>query len=197
MATSSDPSRQMGPIESIRPDHVNRYLFAAGRLHKYVPRGARVLDAACGCGYGSWILHGAGYAVTGVDLSSEAIAYAEKNYQGPTYLQKSVYDLEGQWDALVSFETLEHLDRPESLLLAVKTKVVLASVPNENQYPFNHENFKDDSSPHLRHYTPEQFDGLLEGAGLRVKDRFCQKTKVPGVIERGTNGIFLIYVSEA
>lgn len=198
MATlAKDQTRQFGPIETIRADHINRYLFAAGYLQKKLPRGARVLDAACGCGYGSWLLHGAGFDVTSVDISEEAIAYAKEQYQGPTYHQKSVYEIDGQWDAIVSFETLEHLDRPEALLARVKAPILIASVPNENLYPFVAENFAGDSSPHLRHYTPDQFSILIESSGRRVVERFCQKTKIPGDVEPGTDGKFIIYVCEA
>lgn len=194
---SADPSRQCGPIEQIREDHVNRYLFAAEYLQKEIPTGSRVLDIACGCGYGSWLLHGAGFVVTSVDISDEAISYAQKHYQGPTYLQKDCYEVEGNWDAVVSFETLEHLARPEVVLRNAKAPLLIASVPNENQYPFSPEAFKDDAYPHLRHYTPEQFREFLLDAGWSVKEKFCQKKKIPGDVEPGSNGIFLIYVCEA
>jgi len=194
MTTSLDPARQYGPIEQISPDHVNRYLFAAGYLQQKLKQGARVLDAACGCGYGSWILHGAGFEVTGVDISGEAISYATKNYQGPKYLQTDCYEIKGEWDAVVTFETLEHLDRPETLLRNQEAQIVIASVPNENQYPFRAESFKGDSYPHLRHYTPDQFSELLENVGRAVTEKLSQKDKIPGYVNPGTDGIFLVYV---
>lgn len=175
-------------VEGIRPDHVARYRFAAQKI----PQGSYVIDAACGCGYGSWILEQSGLKATGVDLSDEALEWARRYYKGPTYLQEDVQGLAGQWDALVTFETLEHLKNPLSVL-RVRAPLVIASVPNEERYPFRAETFKDDEFPHLRHYTPKQFDALLTEAGLEVKERFCQRDKL-GEVVPGTDGMFLIYV---
>ena len=56
--------------------HLQRYRFAM----PYVG-GKRVLDLACGTGYGSYALRTLGAReVAWVDLSEEAIAYARKNY---------------------------------------------------------------------------------------------------------------------
>lgn len=189
-----DLTRQWGPIERIRLDHVNRYVFAAEYLGKKLKRGAKVLDIACGCGYGSWILHGAGFEVTGVDISSEAISYAERNYQGPTYLCQKAEDTKGKWDAVVTFETLEHLANPQAVL-ALEAPFLIGSVPNENQYPFSEERFDGDEYPHLRHYTPMQFQELLEDKGWTVAEKFCQVDKLSKV-EKGTDGMFLIYIAK-
>ena len=51
-------------------EHVVRYAFAAALC-----RGRRVLDVACGEGYGSAMLAAAGAAqVVGVDISQEAVS---------------------------------------------------------------------------------------------------------------------------
>lgn len=187
----SDKTRQYGSIDQIRRDHVQRYLFAANRI----PRGSRVLDLACGCGYGSWIMHGAGLEVTGADIEDEAIAYAKRHYQGPAYLCQKAEDIEGSWDALVSFETLEHLENPSVVLGAVRAPLVLASVPNEDLYPFSVERFAGDKYPHKRHYTPGQFAELLRSCGVTEIEWFCQKDKFGDVVP-GTDGIFLIAVGK-
>lgn len=184
-----DRTRQYGKsIEQIRGDHVKRYLFAADRI-----KGKKVLDLACGCGYGSWLMHGNGGDVTGIDIEPEAIEYAKKYYQGPTYLCQRAEDTTGKWDALVSFETLEHLEAPETLLRGVQAPLLIASVPNEDRYPFNAATFSGDAYPHKRHYRPKEFEDLLRSAGYMVTERFCQKNK-GGDISEGTDGIFLIYV---
>ena len=188
MYTPGDKTdRQYGSIDEIRGDHVRRYLFAAGLL-----RGEKILDIACGCGYGSWLLHGAGNEVTSVDICQEAIDYAKKHYQGPTYLCQRAEDTKGKFTAVVSFETLEHLDRPDLLLAGLDTKVLIASVPNENLTPFDARKFSGDTYPHKRHYTPDQFTELLEEAGFTVKAMFCQQDKYNGPVVPGTDGIFLI-----
>ena len=181
--------RQYGEnLMYIRGDHLQRYFFAANRI-----RQRKVLDLACGCGYGSWILHGAGNEVTGVDIEAEAIAYAKRYYQGPTYLCQAGEETKGEFDALVTFETLEHLANPQAVL-SVQAPLVIASVPNEERYPFDAKTFQGDKYPHLRHYTPKEFEDLLESAGFKVRERFCQPTK-NGEIQEGTDGLFLIYVA--
>lgn len=184
----SDQTRQYGPIEQIRRDHVRRYLLAAEILQK-----KKVLDLACGCGYGSWLLHGAGNEVTGVDIEPEAIAYARKHYQGPEYRCESAEGFKGSFEAIVSFETLEHLDRPE-VVLAIEAPLIIASVPNEERYPFSKEKFAGDKYPHKRHYTPQEFEELLNSAGYEVTDKFCQKDK-HGDIHPGSDGMFMIYAA--
>jgi len=184
-----DLTRQYGQtIDRIRPDHVARYEFAANRL-----RGRKVLDLACGCGYGSWILKEAGNDVVGVDISDDAIEYALRHYKGPSYFCQSAAETSGKFDAIVSFETLEHLEDPTDVLV-LDAPLIIASVPNEEMYPFRAERFEGDDYPHKRHYTPKQFDELLESAGFTVRERFCQPTK-QGKIEEGTDGVFLIYIA--
>jgi hypothetical protein len=91
---------------------------------------------------------------------------------------------------LVSFETLEHLDAPETVL-AIPAPLIIASVPNEERYPFSAERFAGDRYPHKRHYTPREFQDLLEKSGYQVDEWYCQKDKL-GDIHPGTDGIFLI-----
>lgn len=70
--------RQTGKyLEDIRSDHVERYVHAAKKVT------GNVLDAGCGCGYGSYLLclKNAHVNVTGVDNSKEAIEYAKKHWQ--------------------------------------------------------------------------------------------------------------------
>ena len=58
-------------VREIRHEHLHRYVFA-----RALCGGARVLDAACGEGYGSALLAGAAKQVTGVDLDKATVAHA-------------------------------------------------------------------------------------------------------------------------
>ncbi len=97
---------------------VSLYRFACGSA-----RGRRVLDVACGSGYGSRMLLDAGAAhVTGVDLSPEAIEYARARYGCPG-LEFAVGDARdlspfGQVEAVVSIETIEHVPAGEACVAA-------------------------------------------------------------------------------
>lgn len=189
-----DQSRQWPTaVNDISAHHFLRYAFATN-----VASG-RILDAACGVGYGSQLLSMGEKDVTGVDASQEAIGWAKKYFPGPKYVCGRIEDSpwEGEFDTVVSIETVEHV--PDALpLLRIFRKAcrgeLIASVPNQEFYPFRAENFARDESPHFRHYTPKEFQELLEKAGFTVMERYCQKSKVEPEVVAGTDGIFILYV---
>jgi SAM-dependent methyltransferase len=95
----------------VRHQHLARYWWACG-----FAAGKRVLDAACGTGYGSVMLATNGRAthVDGIDIASDAIAAAEHHascdrvrFQTGDVTRLPVAD--GAYDLYVSFETIEHL----------------------------------------------------------------------------------------
>ena len=135
----------------------------------------------------------------GIDISGETITFAKMNWPGPRYLCTDITKLPKRsfdHDLIVSFETLEHLADPKPFLQAAQCKTLIASVPNEELYPFKPETFKNDEYPHRRHYTPAQFEGLLRGCGFRVTESWCQTGKEHCDVRLGTDGKFLIYVCE-
>ena len=101
-------------VETLRL-HIERYRFACKNL-----RAGRVLDIACGVGYGvDLILQEAGNSVSeirGVDVSKEAIGYARERYSHPKarFINEDAFrffDSEG-FDTIISLETIEHLPDP-------------------------------------------------------------------------------------
>jgi cyclopropane fatty-acyl-phospholipid synthase-like methyltransferase len=90
--------------------HLRRYEFSL----KYTS-GRKVLDIACGCGFGSFLIgkEGAASLVVGVDIDSDAIRYGNLRYSHPA-VQRLVADAvkfkySTKFDLVVSFETVEHL----------------------------------------------------------------------------------------
>lgn len=105
-----------GPLAS----HMKRYQFAAGFCGDKV-----VLDAACGVGYGSRFLADIAREVAGVDISAEAVSYAQEHYQKENihFRLMDVCNLEfpsGYFDIACSFETLEHLSQPLKFLAQIR-----------------------------------------------------------------------------
>jgi SAM-dependent methyltransferase len=96
--------------------HFKRYDFAAPYC-----AGRRVLDAGCGVGYGAARLAKEAASVVGVDVSEDAIAYAQTHYTAPNVsfaaMDVSTLALEdASFDVVCSFETIEHVDDAERVL---------------------------------------------------------------------------------
>ena len=98
-------------------EHWHRYVFVAS-----LAQGRRVLDAACGEGYGSALLAQSAKSVVGVDLSEDAIGHARGRYGGRANLsfqacKVTAIPVDSQSvDLIVSFETIEHLAEQEEML---------------------------------------------------------------------------------
>ncbi|MBI3951595.1 MAG: class I SAM-dependent methyltransferase [Acidobacteria bacterium] len=130
-------------------EHIYRYRFAA----EFV-RGKRVLDIACGEGYGTSALLRAGAAsVVGVDICEESCAHAHCKYgvdiqradaEGMPFLDHS-------FDIVVSFETIEHVQNlavflDECVRVLLPGGLLVLSTPNRDVYsekgkhnPFHHD----------------------------------------------------------
>ena len=107
--------------------HVARYQWAALALRGLAPK--RVIDIACGAGYGSMMIADAfpDSEVIGVDYDARAIEHAQASY-GADNLTYRTGDITswtsgekplGSFDAIVSFDTLEHLLHREIALIRI------------------------------------------------------------------------------
>lgn len=127
-------------VREIWYEHMHRYAFA----QRFV-RARRVLDAACGEGYGSQLLAQAGAEVLGLDISEQAIAHARSRYEQPGLrfdcLDVTALDVlpDARFDVIVSFETLEHVHAQEAMLdgfarLLAPGGLLLISSPDKRTY---------------------------------------------------------------
>ena len=140
-------------------EHTIRYLFAS-----QFTTSKSVLDAACGSGYGSAILSKSGATkVVGIDNSSEAIEYCEKNYKKENLEFKKdnceKITLDTTFDVVVSFETIEHLKNQDNFLTEVKRVlkddgIFIVSTPNTDTYP-------SDNPFHYKEFTESEFKLFL------------------------------------
>jgi ubiquinone/menaquinone biosynthesis C-methylase UbiE len=118
-------------------EHIYRYRFAAAFVNN-----KRVLDIACGEGYGAAALMRAGAAsVIGVDVSPEACEHATRRYGIETRVgdAHNIPLANSSVDTIVSFETIEHVSKPEKFLdecvrvLAPGGQIII-STPNRDSY---------------------------------------------------------------
>jgi len=143
--------------------HLARYEFA-----KHFVQSKRVLDVACGSGYGSAMLKEAGAStVVGIDVSPEVIEYARAHFNG-TGAEFAVGDAEDlslyrDFDVVVSFETIEHLRHPETFLAEITRSLssqgtLIVSTPQREKGTLHD---KPQNLFHLREWTLEEFQQLL------------------------------------
>jgi len=103
-------------LREIRYEHFHRYALAA----EWVV-GLKVLDAACGEGYGSHLLAAKAAEITGIDVAADAIAHARSRYSASNleFLRAdccATAFADSSFDCIISFETLEHLENQRALL---------------------------------------------------------------------------------
>jgi SAM-dependent methyltransferase len=121
-------------------EHWHRYHFAARWA-----AGKRVLDVACGEGYGSALMAARAAHVTGVDVAEAAVAHARAAYEDRANLEFVTASCTAlpfpaaSFDTVVSFETLEHIEAQERFLDQVARVlkpggVFLLSCPNKVEY---------------------------------------------------------------
>ncbi|MFH2145330.1 MAG: class I SAM-dependent methyltransferase [Candidatus Omnitrophota bacterium] len=190
--------RQAKPdLADIRADHLGRYEFAK----RYIKAGARVLDCACGTGYGSFLLARDTdlVSITAVEKDKAAVKFAQRHYCASRirYLLGDVFflDIENScFDCIVSFETLEHVDGDALIkLFYQKLKpggVLVVSSPNQDREPFNKRKFPF----HLRHYRPDEFENLLSSNGFEIIGRYTQFERENITVSEGWEGLFNIAV---
>jgi hypothetical protein len=178
-------------VREIWVEHWHRYAFARG-----LASGRRVLDAACGEGYGSAMLADVAASVLGVDISEETVAHARSRYGGSPGLDFQVADAsaldalpDANFDLIVSFETLEHLHAQEALLdgfarLLAADGVLLLSTPDRRTYSdlpgFSNEH-------HVRELYREEFEALLAPRFAAVQ-LYGQKLLFQGALWRVDGG---------
>lgn len=125
-----------GPIKY---EHLHRYA-----LSLEFAKGKSVLDIACGEGYGSALLARVAKSVVGVDIDPTTLNYARQRYYN-----NNLQFLVGSCDSIplpdhsvevvTSFETIEHHDKHEEMMLEIKrvltpNGLLIISSPNRFVY---------------------------------------------------------------
>ncbi len=129
-----------GTAGEIWHEHWHRYHFAAPLV-----AGLEVLDVACGEGYGSALLATRAATVIGADIAEAALDHARARYAGTANLGFRQADCaalpfaDASFDAVVSFETIEHIVAQEPFLDEIRRVLrpgglLILSCPNKTEY---------------------------------------------------------------
>jgi SAM-dependent methyltransferase len=151
-------------VREIWYEHWHRYALAAR-----FAAGRRVLDAACGEGYGSALLARHAASVLGVDIADGAVAHARARYassnlsfqQGDATALDALPD--ASFDLIVSFETLEHVHEQERMVagfarLLAPRGLLLISSPDKRTYT---DATGTPNPHHVRELYREELEALL------------------------------------
>ncbi|MCX5696217.1 MAG: glycosyltransferase [Candidatus Omnitrophica bacterium] len=154
-------------LRGIIPEHIARYRFA----NKYIK--GKVLDIGCGTGYGLRELNASLYSsLTGIDISKEAIDFANKNYlTRKSRFQNSdffSFNHPKTFDTIIAFEFIEHhkykfaaIFLKKVLELMKRSAFFLISTPLNAR----RDRFYPENPFHKREYSYLEFRKLLGNFG--------------------------------
>ncbi|MCB1554477.1 MAG: class I SAM-dependent methyltransferase [Xanthomonadales bacterium] len=174
-------------VREIWYEHQHRYAFA-----RRWAAGRRVLDAACGEGYGSALLAADARSVLGLDIDDTTVAHAQARYGATPRLRFQCMDVTrldaldtASADLVVSFETLEHLEAHDALLdgfarVLDREGVLIISTPDKANYS-DRSGFRNEF--HVRELYRHEFETLLRNRFEHV-DLVAQKLLFQSVLWR-------------
>ncbi|MFY9265444.1 MAG: methyltransferase domain-containing protein [Solirubrobacterales bacterium] len=164
--------------------HLIVYKWIAERV-----AGKRVVDMACGEGYGSSVLAGGAAHVTGVDANPEAHEHARAKYENEkvSIVRDLVETYREPSDAVVFLQTIEHVRDPAGILrhfasmlepggeVYVSTPNLLTLAPPGAEKSGNPWHVKEYRAHEFRELCDEVFDdvviyGLFHARKLRVHE---------------------------
>jgi SAM-dependent methyltransferase len=141
--------------------HLVVYEWIAARAH-----GRRVVDLACGEGYGSAVLAETAASVVGVDANPEAYEHARLKYQGVGFERNMIELWAGDVDCVVFLQTIEHVQDPDAVLEHVRELIGpkgVAYVSTPNVLTLAPKGAERSGNPwHVREYRAEDYRALCE-----------------------------------
>jgi 2-polyprenyl-3-methyl-5-hydroxy-6-metoxy-1,4-benzoquinol methylase len=128
--------------------------------------GKRVVDMACGEGYGAEVLSRSAAGVVGVDANPEAHEHARLRYgrQNLRFERDLVETFSEECDAVTFLQTIEHVQDPDAILEHFKSMLApggTAYVSTPNLLTLAPEGAEKSDNPwHVKEYRAEEFRAL-------------------------------------
>jgi SAM-dependent methyltransferase len=161
-----------------------RHVVAYDFVTRYA-RGARVLDAGCGEGYGTDRLSTVAAEITGIDLEEPVIRRAAARYPRARFDSGNLVALpypNDRFDAVVSLQVIEHLLSPQEFLaecarvlrpdgvLVISTPNRLTFSPDGTRNPFHTFEFSpgDLRAAIAQRFSSVELAGVFHGARVRL-----------------------------
>ncbi|MCB0715754.1 MAG: class I SAM-dependent methyltransferase [Chitinophagaceae bacterium] len=144
-------------------EHLHRYAMVAAFC-----KGKRILDIACGEGFGSHLIAEKAAQVWGIDIHEPTIQNANKKYKKPNlhFLTGDITSIpldKLQFDIILCFETIEHIEQHEQAIRECKRVltaegVLIISTPDKLHYS-QQTNYKNPF--HKKELSNQEFKTLI------------------------------------
>jgi SAM-dependent methyltransferase len=139
--------------------------------------GARVIDMACGEGYGSDVLARGAAHVVGVDANPEAHEHARLRYaRANLTFERGMVENHGEpgaYDAVVFLQTIEHVQDPAAVLRHFRSLLApggVAYVSTPNLLTLAPPGAEKSTNPwHIKEYRAIEFEALCRGVFPQVR----------------------------
>src|SRR5829696_97432 len=158
---------------AIKYEHLHRYALSLDFCE-----GKSVLDIACGEGYGSALLARVAKSVVGVDIDPTALNYARQSYYNENleFLVGSCDSIplpDQSVEVVTSFETIEHHDKHEEMMLEIKRVLTpdgLLIISSPNRFIYS-----DEPKYVNEHHVKElYYNELMDLLNRHFKDVRCE-----------------------
>lgn len=157
---------------NIETNNLSELMFS---LHRYynianLCINKKVLDVACGTGYGSFIISNNAKSVVGFDIDKNSISLAKEKFkkENLTYMDGNATRMgfdKNSFDVVVSCETIEHLTMQEgnNFLLEIKrvlkkNGLLFMTTPNKSKTDL----FSEKNPYHINEFYAEDFINYLK-----------------------------------
>lgn len=182
----------------MRVEHLGRYYFASKLLKDF----NNVLDIACADGYGVNLLSKHVSNVVGIDRKKEYLSIAKRRYKDPNIsfieMDVDINDIQGMYDGIVCFETIEHVKYPDKLLnnlynILEDNGILILSVPNSKYEVI--ENGKNKDTYHLHVFDINELKELITSIGFNIVDLYGQ-SYINKIVNKDITNYYITNVSD-